>query len=257
MAKPNRLPADARIWITGASSGIGAAVAQRLLRYGYRLVLSGRRREPLEAIAQQAPESQTLVLPVDITDHAAVQAAGEQIQQHWGALDAAVLNAGTCEYLDARQFDSTLVRRVMDTNVMGLVHCIEASLPLLRQGRDPLLMAVSSAAAYCPLPRAEAYGASKAAVSHFMESLRNDLTPQGIDVSVVYPGFVDTPLTERNDFAMPMQVDAETAARHIQRGLEQHRRQVRFPGFFVALVQGLGALPPALRLWITRKMVRS
>lgn len=257
MAKSNRLPADARIWITGASSGIGAAVARRLLRHGYRLVLSGRRREPLDAIAQTAPASQTLVLPLDITDLAAVQAAGAQIQQHWGALDAALLNAGTCEYLDARQFDSTLVRHVMETNVMGLVHCIEASLPLLRQGRDPLLMAVASAAAYCPLPRAEAYGASKAAVSHFMESLRNDLSPQGIDVSVVYPGFVDTPLTERNDFAMPMQVDAETAAMHIQRGLEQHRRQVRFPGFFVALVQGLGALPLSLRFWLTRKMVRS
>ncbi|MGL6250948.1 MAG: SDR family NAD(P)-dependent oxidoreductase, partial [Billgrantia desiderata] len=134
------------------------------------------------------------------------------------------------------------------------------ALPLLRQarqtGRRPQLAATSSAAAYLALPRAEAYGASKAALSHYLESLRLDLAHEGIDVSVIHPGFVATPLTARNDFAMPMRISAEAAAQAIVTGLEKRRLDIHFPRRFTYGLRLLGLLPPPLRYRLGKRLVR-
>lgn len=248
-----------RIWLTGATSGIGLALAQCLLDEGHRVALSARRREALERLADT--HAQALVVPCDLTDPASIQAAGHAIEAAFGGLDLVIHNAGTCEYLDARRFDVDLVERVFDANFHGALRVIDAALPLLRNARDadgsrPLLAAVSSASAYLPLPRAEAYGASKAALSHFLESLRLDLAGEGIDVSVIHPGFVKTPLTERNDFAMPMRVSADTAAAAILQGLERRRLDIHFPRRFTLIVKLLGILPPALRRRVGLTMAR-
>lgn len=238
-----------RIWLTGATSGIGEALAKRLLADGHRVALTARGEEALQALA--AGHDNALVVPADLTDRDATRRAGNAIDNAFGGLDIALLNAGTCEYLDVSHFDVDLVERVFSTNVLGTLYAIEAALPLLRQARGgdrpPLLAGVSSAAAYLPLPRAEAYGASKAAVSHFLESLRLDLDAEAIDVSVIHPGFVKTPLTERNDFSMPMQITADQAASYIIDGLERRRLDIHFPRRFTFLVKALGILPPALR----------
>ena len=173
-----------RIWLTGATSGIGRALAERLLDDGHRVALSARNAEKLRGADSEGHDN-ALAVPLDITDREAVAAAGKQIMEAFGGLELALLNAGTCEYLDARDFDVDLVERVFAPNFHGALYAIEAALPLLRRARDqdgsrPLLAATSSASAYLPLPRAEAYGASKAALSYFMESLRLDLAAEDI-----------------------------------------------------------------------------
>lgn len=245
-----------RIWLTGASSGIGAALAEELLGRGHRLALSARRREPLDALAARWPQ-QVLVLPGDLTDPAAVAAIAARIDAEWGALDMAVLNAGTCEYLDVRAFEAAMVERVTRANLFASAQCIEAALPLLRRGREPLLAGVASAVTFLPLPRAEAYGASKAALRYLLQSLRCDLAGEGIAVSVISPGFVDTPLTRRNDFAMPMRWPADKAARRIADGLDRRAAEIAFPGPFIALLLLLAHLPGRLQLALTRRMSRN
>jgi len=243
-----------RIWITGAGSGIGFALAQQLAQAGHQLIVTARSATQLEALAQGS--SNILVAPADVTDPEALKGVAQLIQDRWGGLDMAILNAGTCEYLEAGRVNSALVKRVMDTNFMGLVYSIEAIQPLLMQSQTPYLVAMSSSAAYAPLPRAEAYGASKAAVSYFMESLRVDLSAQGVGVSLVYPGFVKTPLTDQNDFPMPMRITAEQAAEEIVKGLKKGQPEIRVPRLFVALVRRLGRLPFFLRTRLTQRMLR-
>ncbi|WP_075880551.1 SDR family NAD(P)-dependent oxidoreductase [Vreelandella massiliensis] len=248
-----------RIWLTGATSGIGEAVAQQLLAEGHQVVLSARSEDKLDALC--AKRDNAIALPVDITDRDAVLAAGETIRERLGALDLVLLNAGTCEYVDMPDFDMALIERVLTPNLYGTLYGVEAALPLLRaarkEGRPARLAATSSASAYLPLPRAEAYGASKAAVSYFLESLRLDLHPEGIDVSLIHPGFVKTPLTERNDFPMPMRVSVEHAANAILNGLAKGRLDIHFPRRFTYLVKFMGILPPRLRRAIGLRMVRS
>lgn len=247
-----------RIWLTGATSGIGRALAERLLDDGHRVVLSARSDDKLAALCQGRDNATALAL--DISDPDAVKAAGQRIEAEFGGLDLVLLNAGTCEYLDARTFDMALVERVFTANLYGTLYCVDAALPLLRaaraEGRPARLAATSSASAYMALPRAEAYGASKAAVSYFLESLRLDLAPEGIGVSVIHPGFVKTPMTAQNDFPMPMQVSVEQAADAILGGLIKGRRDIHFPRRFTYIVKLLGILPPALRFAIGRRMVR-
>jgi NAD(P)-dependent dehydrogenase (short-subunit alcohol dehydrogenase family) len=247
-----------RIWLTGATSGIGRALALRLLADGHRVALSARSESALAELAEG--HANALLLPLDVSDRAAVARAGERLAEAFGGLDLALLNAGTCEYLEARSFDVDLVERVFAPNFHGAIYCIDAALPLLRRARveggRPLLAATSSAAAYLPLPRAEAYGASKAALSHFLESLRLDLHGEGIDVSLIHPGFVKTPLTDRNDFAMPLRIEADQAAEAILQGLARRRLDIHFPRRFTLLVKLMGLLPPALRYRLGLRLVR-
>lgn len=136
-------------------------------------------------------------------------------------------------------------------------HCVEAALPLLRQGERPHLVAVSSSVTFLPLPRAEAYGASKAAMSYLFDTLRVDLAAEGIAVTLVSPGFVDTPLTQKNDFPMPMRWPVEKAARHIALKLDRQPYHIAFPGPFIAILRLLGSLPKGLQLALGKRLSRT
>jgi NAD(P)-dependent dehydrogenase (short-subunit alcohol dehydrogenase family) len=245
-----------RIWLTGASSGIGATLAELLLQAGHRLAISARRVEPLQALAARYP-NQVLLVPGDLGDAAQVEAIGERIEQAWGALDTVILNAGSCEYLDARAFEAAMLERVLRSNLFSAGYCIEAALPLLRQGLRPHLVGVGSSVTYLPLPRAEAYGASKAALRYLLEALRIDLASEGIDVTLISPGFVDTPLTRDNDFPMPMRWPVDKAARHIAERLDRRPFEIAFPGPFIAGLQLLAHLPQRLRLAIGKRLART
>ncbi|OVE76538.1 hypothetical protein BVX97_00825, partial [bacterium E08(2017)] len=173
---------DRRIWVTGASSGIGRGLAIALAKLGNKVVISGRKEAELEKTRAECEEN-IICVPFDVADRQANLDAAKKIEQELGGLDVAVLNAGTCEYLDAKKFDSEMVKRVNDINYMGFVYGVEVSLDLLRKGKDPYLVGMSSTVAYTGLPRAEAYGSSKAAIRHFLQSLRVDVADEGIDVS--------------------------------------------------------------------------
>ena len=245
-----------RIWLTGASSGIGAALAELLLQRGHRLALSARTTKPLHALAERYP-GQVLVAPGDLSDDAQVRAIGERIAQVWGALDSVILNAGTCEYVEVQSFEAAMIERVVRANLFSASYCIEAALPLLRLGHKPHLVGVGSSVTYLPLPRAEAYGASKAGMRYLLEALRIDLAAEGIAVTLVSPGFVDTPLTQKNDFPMPMRWPVDKAARHIAERLEQRPFEIAFPGPFIAILQLLAHLPKRLQVAIGTRMART
>ena len=188
-----------RCWLTGASSGIGAALAHILLEQGHQVALGGRHADRLAPLAQKFPGQVILVIG-DLDKPEQVAGIAAQIEKAWGGLDMAILNAGTCEYLEPGHFDPALVERVMRTNLLGVSYCLAAALPLLRAGQRPHLVVMGSSVTWLALPRAGAYGASKAAVRYLVESQRIDLAHEGIAVTLVSPGFVDTPLIRRNDF---------------------------------------------------------
>lgn len=244
-----------RCWVTGASSGLGAALAQQLLEQGHQVALGGRNAEALEPLVVRYP-GQVLLTVGDVAEAGQVHFMVQVIEQQWGGLDLAILNAGTCEYLEPGHFDAALVERVMRTNLLGLSHCLEAILPLLRQGRQPHLVVTGSSVDWLALPRAAAYGASKAAVRYLVESLRIDLISEGIDVTLVSPGFVDTPLTRRNDFPMPQRWSAERAARYIARRLPRRPLEISFPFPFIPILRLLGALPGRWRLKLGQHLAR-
>jgi NAD(P)-dependent dehydrogenase (short-subunit alcohol dehydrogenase family) len=247
-----------RIWLTGASSGIGLALAEELLKAGEYLALTARTLEPLEDLDKRYPR-QVLLVPGDITDGQQVTAIGDRIAQVWGSLDTVILNAGTCEYIDSNHYDAALFERVIRTNLLATSYCVQEALLLLRQGRRPHLVGVSSSVTFLPLPRSEAYGASKAGLRYLFESLRVDLAHEGIDVTVVSPGFVDTPLTAKNDFAMPMRWSVEKAAGYIAKRLQQPRRtmEIAFPGPFILVLRLLALLPTRLQLALGKRLARS
>jgi NAD(P)-dependent dehydrogenase (short-subunit alcohol dehydrogenase family) len=248
---------DRRVWITGASSGIGRAVALELVRRGAMVIASARTREALVQLARESGSDRIHSLPLDVTNRRAMLDAARMIRERFGGLDVAFFNAGTCEYVDVRRFDSTIFERVMETNFLSMVYGIEAALPLLRESTHPHLVGMSSTVAYGGLPRAEAYGASKAAIKHLLESLRVDLAPEGIPVTVVCPGFVKTPLTDRNDFAMPFAISAERAARYIADGIAGQRDEIHFPKRFSIPFKLLALLPSRLYTALCSRMVRT
>ncbi|MFV3288907.1 SDR family NAD(P)-dependent oxidoreductase [Pseudomonas sp. NY11955] len=245
-----------RCWLTGASSGIGAALALQLLEQGHQVALGARRAETLTALAARFPD-QVLLAVGDIDHPGQVAQIAERIKHAWGALDQVILNAGTCEYLEPGHFDPALVDRVMRTNLTGTSLCLAAALPLLRRGQQPHLVVMGSSVSWLALPRAGAYGASKAALRYLVESLRIDLVGEGIDVTLVCPGFVDTPLTRRNDFPMPQLWSAERAALHIITRLPRRPLEIAFPATFTLVLRLLGALPASWRLKLGRHLARA
>ncbi|WP_248742725.1 MULTISPECIES: SDR family NAD(P)-dependent oxidoreductase [unclassified Pseudomonas] len=245
-----------RYWLTGASSGIGAALAEEILKTGAHLAVSSRQIAPLKVLSQRYP-GQVLVVPGDLTNSQTVREIGEQIALDWGSLDSVILNAGTCEYVDAKQFDATIVEHVVRTNLLASSYCIEAALPLLRKGTAPHLVGMASSVTYVPLPRAEAYGASKAGLRYLFESLRIDLADEGIEVTIISPGFVETPLTAKNDFPMPLSWPAEKAASHIFSRLKDRPLEIAFPALFMAALWPLSKMPAQVQLAIGKRMVRN
>lgn len=237
------------IVITGATSGIGRQLALDYHAEGHEVWALGRNEAALGELRDRGLQ----VGRVDLTDREAVLAWFAALE----LIDLAVLNAGTCEYIDLPAFDSALVQRVMRANVEAVAISLEAVLPLLRRSSQGHLAVVSSSAAYLPLPRAEAYGASKAAVTYMIEALRLDLKREGIALSLVSPGFVKTPLTDRNDFPMPFRISVEEASDRIRKGLARKSTEIHFPKRFTYVLKLLSLLPRSVWTLIGTRLVRS
>lgn len=238
------------IWITGASSGLGRSLALTLAAPGNRVIATARNQTELEKLVEL--NANIAALPCDITDAMALQAAGKKILGIAPHLDQIILNAGSCEYLNFPRPDWTAVRRVMEINYFGTVNCVQMALPLLRQAINsrPHIVAIASQVTAAPFPRAEAYGASKSALQYFFESLRHDLAAEAIDITIVNPGFVDTPLTRKNDFPMPFLMDVDKAAKRIVKNIESRPLSYSFPLRLSAMLYLSKLLP---QLW--QKMV--
>ncbi|WOT05762.1 SDR family NAD(P)-dependent oxidoreductase [Shewanella youngdeokensis] len=225
------------VLITGASSGIGLQLSLDYLQQGWKVYACGRDEQRLS----QLTGAHQRVFDVNDAEAIAAQATAlKEVEQV--TFDLVILNAGTCEYInDPLHFDGQLFERVIQTNVISMGHCLAAFLPLIKAGGRVALM--SSSAVYLPFPRAEAYGASKAAIQYLASSLLIDLKPHGIDVSVICPGFVKTPLTDKNDFAMPMQQTPEQASIAIRQGLAKGEQEIHFPRRFTLILKLFSLLP--------------
>ncbi|CAJ1841771.1 Sulfoacetaldehyde reductase [Aeromonas hydrophila] len=235
-----------RVLITGATSGIGSQLALDYRRAGWQVWGCGRDGERLLALGRHG----ITPLQFDGRDASAVSEAAASLPQ----VDLVILNAGNCEYMDvAEGFDGALFARIIETNLIATGHALAAFLPLL--GAGGRLAIVSSSVSWLPLPRAEAYGASKAALDYLADTLRLDLAGKGIGVTLIRPGFVQTPLIAKNDFPMPCLVTVEEASRAIMAGLTAGRHQIHFPRRFIWLLRLLGALPVGLWLRLGRTLV--
>lgn len=217
------------IWITGASSGIGEALALSLAGTNNRVIATARDSAKLNKVKQRFNHAINS-LPGDITDRQALTNMGKRIEQEYGFIDRVIINAGTCEYFDVANPDWEMAARVMNVNFFGAINTLAVALPLLKKSsRKPHIVVIASLASVVPFPRSEAYGASKAAVQYYFDSLRIDLAAQGIAVTVVQPGFVETPLTSQNDFDMPTLLKVDAAADIILRKIEDYPLLVSFP----------------------------
>lgn len=234
-----------RILITGASSGIGEATAFAAAEAGFEVIACGRNRDKLDAMREKHSSITPLVF--DVTDLAECKEALSDL-----SVDVVLLNAGVCEYVDVDDWESAMFERVFQANFFGVVHCVEALLPNLKDGSQ--LVFVDSLARMLPFTRSQAYGSSKAALFYLAKSLDVDLTGRGVRVQTISPGFVKTPLTERNDFDMPMQIDVDEAAASVMRCINKRTRTGYFPTVFALILRALATLPMALQIKLCRRL---
>jgi len=239
-----------RVWVIGASTGIGAAVARDLINAGARVALSARSRGRLDAIAEG---TSAIVAPLDITDRAAVLATATTVRDALGKLDLVIVVAGTHSQMRADQFDRARADQLLAVNLVGPLNCLEAVLPTLLAQRRGGIALVASVAGYRGLPQALIYGPTKAALIHLAEGLYLDLHRLGIGVYLVNPGFVDTPLTQRNDFAMPALMTADKAARRTLDGIAAGRFEIHYPRRFTFWLKLLRLLPYPAYFWAVRR----
>ena len=249
---------DSVVWLTGASSGIGEALVAPLVGRGARLALSARRADRLDALTRQWRDrgADVRAFPLDVTDRTATQAVVAAIEQAFGRIDLAILNAGTHVLGQRKPFDAQQFVDNMTVNYFGMLHGIEAVLPGMLARGSGHIAGMSSLAGLRPLPTAGGYGASKAAASHMLDAIRFDLEPLGITVTNITPGFIRTPLTDRNRYRMPFLMDVDRAVEIIIDGLERRQREIHFPKPLSWTVKTLRVLPYPLYAWLIGRGTR-
>jgi short-subunit dehydrogenase len=241
------------VWITGASTGIGRELALQLDGRVAHVAISARSVDKLQELEAAATSIKSF--PLDVTDEAAVKRTAAAIEAQCGAIDLAVLNAGTWNIPKLPVIDPGDFRSSMAVNYMGVVNTLAALLPgMFARGKGHIAV-VSSIAGYRGLPKAAAYGPTKAALINLVESLRPELERAGVTISLVNPGFIDTPLTENNDFPMPFLMPAPDAVRRMLDGLVKRKYEILFPRRLAYGLKLLRLLPNAAFFWIVRSFI--
>lgn len=240
-------------WVTGASSGIGRAVALRLAKSGTRVAVSARSEQELADLARDQPN--IAAYPLDITDNEAAAEAVTRIEQDLGPIDLALFCAATWAIVDVEDLAVAPIQKGMDVNFNGTVATLVPVAKSMMARKAGRLAIVASVAGYRGLPRSAAYAPTKSALINLAECLAPDLARHNVDVTVINPGFVDTPMTEKNDFPMPFLMDVDTAADKLVAGLRRGPFEVAFPWQLVRLLKFFSLLPASLYLWIMRTRV--
>ena len=244
--------------ITGASAGIGRALAIRLAEAGWQVALCARREETLRAVAEDNPALAERLhpFPLDVTDPAESEAVFMAVEADLGEVDTLILNAGDYDPMPLDDFDPGLFRRLAEVNYLGTINGVGAALGPMRARRRGQILVTASLSAYRGLPQAAPYGASKAAVLNMAESLRPALAGTGVSLRVINPGFVKTRLTEKNRFKMPQLITPEQAADYIHREIDASGFEIFFPKRFAWTLKVLRLLPYRLYFALTRRMVQ-
>jgi short-subunit dehydrogenase len=246
---------DKTVMVTGASSGIGRGLALELSRRGAKLGLIARRAEKLAELVWEieATNGKAIALPADVMDVNSLAAAATQLRSTFGPIDVLIANAGVGATVDAAELNARTVAGVINVNVLGAANSVEAVVPEMVQRGSGQLVVISSLAAYRGLPKSAAYCASKAAVSAFFESLRLDLKPRGIDVTIIHPGFIKTPLTAGRHAQMPFLMELEDAVQKIISAIEKRKKSYAFPWQLASIVRAGMLMPNFMYDWISRR----
>lgn len=242
-----------KIWLVGASEGIGEALARTLAQQGAQLALSARSEDKLRTLAGELSGSGHIALPLDATKPDTMEAAWQSLTAQWQKPDMVIYNAGAYDPMGAAEFDLARTQRMMSVNFDGALHMLSHVLPAFVQAGSGHIVLVGSVAGYTGLPKAIGYGASKAALIHLAENMRVDLADKGIKVQVVNPGFVKTRLTDKNEFPMPFIIDAESAAKRIASGLASNCFEIHFPKRLSCGLKFLHLLPYRAYFWLLDK----
>ncbi len=243
------------VMITGASSGIGRGLALELGRRGARLGLIARRAEILEEISREirAKGGEVLPLPADVQLAEPISIVADRLRKEFGPIDVLIANAGIGATTDPAKLNADQVANVVGVNVLGAVNSVAAVVPEMLKSGGGHLVAISSLAAYRGLPKSAAYCASKAALSAFFESLRLDLQPRGIAVTIIHPGFIKTPLTAGRQAKMPFLMELDTAVKKIVLAIEKQRKSYAFPWQLATIVRTGMIMPNFMYDWISRR----
>ncbi len=235
------------VFLTGASSGIGEALAIALAKKGAILGLLARREELLSSLAEKcaAVGGEARIFPCDVVDADAVHTAAERFRQEFGHIDIMIANAGISgKSRETHDLIPSAVKQVIDTNLMGAVNAVHAVLPQMLERGSGHLVAISSLAGFRGLPKSAAYSASKAAMTVFFESVRLDVAQKGISVTIIQPGFIRTPLTAGREAKMPFLMNLDDSIPHFIKAIENKKKFAAFPWQLATLVR-LGKIMPA------------
>lgn len=244
-------------WITGAGKGIGRSLARRLARDGWIVAASARNEQDLNTLVAECPDGRVHSFPLDITDLAACEATVNGIESKIGELDLVVLNAGTHIPVTASSFSVEAIRVLVETNLMGTVNGLAQIMPRFIDRKRGHIAVVASLAGYRGLPSSAGYGATKAGLINMCEALKPELETHGVRLTLINPGFVSTPLTERNDFPMPFLIPVEEAVDYIVRGLASSMFEVAFPRRFAFVMKLLRILPDRMFFMLSKRLIRN
>ena len=251
-------PKDGAVWVTGASEGIGKATALKLAEEGFTVYISARSSDKLSRMREECSGEGVLIpLPLDVTDRAANAHAVEKIIKEEGRLALVIFNAGSFkpasgEDLNYEGFDFT-----NNVNLDGVINGLVPAVDAMKKAGQGQVAIVSSVAGYGGLPKNTSYGLTKAALINAAESLKFDFDRMNIKIQVINPGFIDTPLTRKNDFPMPFLMSVEDAAQRICDGLKTNKFEVTFPRRFTYMLKFINLLPYNLYFWVVKKMTGS
>ena len=243
-----------KIWITGASSGIGKSVAEKFANEGWKVAVSARRKELLDELAKNP---NIVSFPLDVTNRNQINEVFKNILDNFGELDICLFSSGTYEPKDEQNIDPDKIKNVINVNFIGVIDCVKSVERYFKDKKSGHISIVSSIAGYRGLPNSSGYGPSKAALTNFSESIYFDFKKFGVRVSVVSPGFIKTPLTDKNEFPMPFLKTPEYAAEKIFNGLVKSSAfEIHFPKGITLTLKFLRILPYRLYLFLVDKLVK-
>lgn len=247
------------VWITGGSTGLGRASALEFAKRGWRVAVTARSEDKLRELETEADGllGDITAYPGDVTDAARMAEIVIAIEEDLGEISTAILSAGTFWSMTAEDFRADVFRKTFEINVMGTAIPVEQLVPRMIHRKSGRIYVVASVSGYRGLPRAASYGFSKAGLINMAEALHTELKPHGVTFGVINPGFIDTPLTQKNDFPMPFLMDADDAARALTDGVLDGKFEVCFPLRFVWILKLMRILPYAFYFPVIRWATRS
>jgi len=244
---------DKKIWLIGSSSGIGKALARKLAHRGATLALSARSEDELKEIARVI-EGDHYVIPLDVSDPKAVVKATKDAHKSLGHFDSVIVMAAIYEPSFLREMTTENIEKITNININGTLYVLKEILPIMREQAKGQIALTGSVAGYRGLPKGQPYSATKAAIQNIAESLRTE--EKNLDIRLISPGFVKTPMTDKNDFDMPMAIEVDEAARKIADGLLSKSYEIHFPKTFTYILKTLKILPNFLYFIIAEQMMK-